>query len=370
MGGSKSRAIAPKPSRPQAIRRVWWWLGVSATIVLPGTGISMMLVYAGITTAAAVTLGGGVAGLLALGTGLWARLRYSLWLPQPWQEVGVAVLWSAAFATAACVVVITVFRASVPVGLVAGLGLGTAMFFRYRRLVSTSIREQLRRRIVQAPALAGAERQVALCRQELEKSPHDPASQLLLQLNLAWALAQCTLLADQPEGLDEALHFVRGVLEQPELDATLRWYAASILVDIEDIQTARQGDDSGYADAVRLLVDLAEQVSPTIATKYTDRARTDIVAERAEHALYLATQPGIPESAMLDYLNQAEALFERALTFARPGSEMQVSLHSRLALSKAMPFQSDSDLQTGVDLARKALAMAGFRYRDTREMAR
>lgn len=342
-----------------------WILAAAGVVGLPVMAVltRTLLVGAGMSGTASTVFGVVIASLFGLRTVLLIRLQYSGWLPRRPEQLAVAMMWSSNPGVAAMAVAAGMFGASLAVAGLVGMLTAVAFFTRDLRQI-TALADEQTQMLVQVRTVEEADGLIARCRRRLA-GPLEQRHQPAVEANLAWGLTQQALLADRPEGLDEALALVRGLLlRQPELDQHLLWYVASTLVEIVSLQTERHGDDSGYEGAVKLLEDLTQKLPDS------NRFLATVLEDQADHLLHRGRRAGLSQAEALTYLTQTEALLRRALELVKPRSLIAAGLMSRIALAQGLPVQPDAVLDDGVDLARRALALCGRRHSETREWAR
>lgn len=288
-----------------------------------------------------------IVALWTLGAALLFRLRVSGWFPRRAEQLRIAAVWSTVPASTLGVL------GSVLVGLgwpsaaaLAIVAAGVGFPF-YRRQVDASLLDQVERPC-EVRTLPESDVLVATCRAWLADPCRKRARRTIVESNLAYGLVQRAVLADRADGLDEAFELLGALVQHPEIDRRVVRYVAGTLLDAEVVRAERNGDPRGYEAAVTLVEDLARQMPD-------DRAGwAKAIEGRADLLLYRASRAGIPEADRLVLLEQAERALRDALQMCPPGSELEVSLLARVALTTMSPGGNPEE---GTRLARRAVSI-------------
>lgn len=193
------------------------------------------------------------------------RVHLSGWYP----SVRLLRVMTAVQAGMPTVAAVALVQASIRPPVVVEILLGAVVYgVAFRRYGRTVERDSVLvvRRPTTLRTLDQASWFVEACRTKRDDPTLPPQLRTVVEINLASGLAQQSIMAAEPEGLDECAELLVGVVGTPGVDpSTLRW-AVHELVQAKDAQAARHGNLDGYLEALRLqddVVDLLGRQTPS-----------------------------------------------------------------------------------------------------------
>lgn len=346
------------------------WVRV-ALVVVVGTVVVLLLARSafgllGMSSGTASALAWLVGGLYAVFVVTAAVTQFSGSFASATRVRLLTVVW--ALLVGVLVAAAVVGLIGIAVGYAVGLGLVVAA-------VAWPVLRRSTRRGVNMPQLGGRRvrslHEVDEALQTLQGQLVDPRLservRVVVELDRAAALAERAMLADRPDHLDEAIEISERHARHSGYSHQHRFQAACELVQARDLQAQRNRDDHCWEEALRL----QEKIGREAGSPQWELARC--AHDQGDRFLYLAQEAEPGSDEQVKAIQQALALFRKALDGFGPQSGFAPLLHTKIVnqvqlRARASGGRQLPDDDQHIDDVRATLRHYRGRRRDGREL--
>lgn len=221
---------------------------------------TLLLRLSGLQMSTAIGFAVVAAGLLGVFVGIYLRTITSGWFPSRGRTWLIAAVWSALIGTGAAAATTVMTRGGgIPaVGLGVVVGLMSLLFTRRSATTSVTSDSPLPSQ-VRTMDVAEAEAALRAVETRLADPGLSRVQRASAEIQRADALRALAAHANSPDRLAEIAQILRPLVDDATLPIGLRYAAACGLVELRNLQAAITYDDTGWADALELLRDVATE---------------------------------------------------------------------------------------------------------------